>query len=318
MLLSAIESKAPSEDHPERGQVIDNALIKLRESLSRLPPPVILYNKSHSGSRLLMRALEGQDVFMGAEFNASGDALPLLPVVEACVLRYYPDYGKLWASQGAGPAGLAAVTAEAFARHLAGYDPKAGRPWGWKFCETLYALPYFAYLFPQARVIHIVRDGRDVAWSNHVAPEAEFWRKVYFNTARIQHWRGLALTQAGYERASYLFNALHWVNSVEQGRAYGSMLGERYREIRYEALCADLAGSVKSLMDWLGLDLEPSAIEQLAATIHGHSIGKHRRKPWRQARAVLRLIEPTLVSLGYLAAQPVDRGVSGWLRSRFR
>ncbi len=265
-----------------------------------------------------MRALEGQGIFMGAECNASGDALPLLPVLEACVLRYYPDYGKLWEAEGAGPAALAAATAEAFERHLAGYDPNAGRPWGWKLCESLYALPYFACLFPQARVIHIVRDGRDVAWSNHVAPEREFWRKVYFNTARIQHWRGLALTETGYQRASHLFNALHWVNSVEQGRAYGSMLGERYREVRYEALCADLAGTMKGLMDWLGLGLEPSALEQLAKTIHGHSIGKHRRKPWRQARAVLRLVEPTLASLGYLAPRPAGHGLSGWLRSQFR
>ena len=203
----SIEARRPHENRQEEGQAIDNALSELRERLGQLPAPVILYNKSHSGSRLLMRALEGQGIFMGAECNPSGDALPILPVVEACVLRYYPDYEKLWSAEGAGPAGLAAATAEAFERHLAGYDPNAGRPWGWKLCESLYALPYFAFLFPRARVIHILRDGRDVAWSNHVAPEREFWRKVYFNTARIQNWRGLALTETGYQRASHLFNA---------------------------------------------------------------------------------------------------------------
>ena len=168
-----------------RGQAIDNALIELRQRLSSLRPPVIIYNKSHSGSRLLARVLAGQGLFLGAERNQSEDAMPILPVVEACVLRYYPDFVQLWDSRGSEPAQLAAATAQAFERHLAGYDPASGKPWGWKLCETLYALPFFTFLFPQAKVIHLLRDGRDVAWSDHVAPELPFWRKVYFNTDKI-------------------------------------------------------------------------------------------------------------------------------------
>jgi hypothetical protein len=255
-------------------------------------------------------------LFLGAERNESEDALPILPVIEACVTRYYPDYGKLWASRGAEPAELAATTAHAFERHLVGYDPTDGRQWGWKLCETLYAMPFFAFLFPQARVIHLLRDGRDVAWSDHVAPQLPFWRKVYFDTDRIQYWRGRALTNAAYERASHLYNALHWINSVERGRAYGNMLGERYREVRYETLCADCAGTIASLLDWLGLKVDSSALDQLVETIYDHSIGKHRKRPRRQVRAVLRLIEPTLASLGYVEPRPAGRSLAALLRAR--
>jgi hypothetical protein len=301
-----------------RRLVIDNALIQLRQRLSSLPPPVIVYNKSHSGSRLLVRALEGQGLFMGAERNESEDAIPIVPIVEACVLRYYPDFGQLWASHGLEVADLAAAMASAFERHLVGYDPTIGRQWGWKLCETLYALPFFAFLFPQAKVIHLVRDGRDVAWSDHVAPELPFWRKVYFNTEKVQHWRGRALTNAAYERASHLYNALHWMNSVEQGRAYGNMLGERYKEVRYETLCADCTGTMASLLDWLGVPVDSSALDRLTATIYDHSIGKHRNMPRRKNQAVLRLVEPTLASLGYLVPQPGGRGLFGLLAARLR
>lgn len=242
--------------------------------------------------------------------------MPILPVVEACVLRYYPDFGQLWSSRGSEPAELAAATAQAFEHHLAGYDPKSGRQWGWKLCETLYALPFFAFVFPEARVIHLLRDGRDVAWSDHVAPELPFWRKVYFNTDKIQRWRDLALTNAAYERASHLYNALHWINSVEQGRTYGNMLGERYREVRYETLCADCTGTMVSLLDWLGLAVDFAALDRLAATISDHSIGKHRKMPRRQNRAVLRLIEPTLASLGYVTPRLAGRTMFGSLRAR--
>jgi len=295
---------------------IDDALIQLRQRLSSLPPPVIVYNKSHSGSRLLARALEGQGLFMGAERNESEDAIPIVPIVETCVLRYYPDFGQLWASRGSEPAELVAATAQAFERHLAGYDPATGRRWGWKLCETLYALPFFAFLFPRARVIHLLRDGRDVAWSDHVAPELPFWRKIYFNTDGIERWRGLALTNAAYERASHLYNALHWINSVEQGRAYGNMLGERYKEVRYETLCADCTGTMASLLDWLGVPVDSSALDRLTGMIYDHSIGKYRKMPRRKNQAVLRLVEPTLASLGYLVPHPGGRGLFGLLGAR--
>lgn len=288
----------------------------MRQRLSGLPAPVIVYNKSHSGSRLLAQALDGQGLFIGAERNQSEDALAILPVVEACVRRYYPDYARLWASSGREPMELAAATLQAFERHLVGYDRASGRKWGWKLCEAHYALPFFAFLFPQARVIHLLRDGRDVAWSDHVAPEQLFWRKIYFNTDEIQSWRGRTLTNAAYERANYLYNALHWKNSVETGRAYGNMLGERYREVRYELLCTDFIALMTSLLEWLGLAVAPSALERMAETVFDHSIGKHRKRPRRHNRAVLRLIEPTLVSLGYATPSRAEISIVGPLLDR--
>ncbi|MEA2779433.1 MAG: hypothetical protein QOK29_977 [Rhodospirillaceae bacterium] len=297
---------------------IDSPLIELQRRLASLPPPVIIYNKSHSGSRLLARVLMEQGLFLGACRNESEDALPLLPVVEACVTRFYPDYGTLWRDRGCGSARLAALIVEGFERHLADYDPAAGRPWGWKLCETLYAMPVFARLFPRARVVHLLRDGRDVAWCNHVAPELPFWRKVYFNTDGIRRWRGHALTNAAYERRPHLYNALHWKNSVEVGRAYGAMLADQYAELRYEDLCGNFAGTMTSLLEWLGITPDPAALDRWVKLVHRGSIGKHLQKPRRAQHAVLQLIEPTLASFGYLAVQPLvpDRArfLPGWLR----
>jgi Sulfotransferase family len=297
------------------------ALLQLQRQLAALPAPIIVYNKSHSGSRLLARALIEQGVFMGAERNLSEDALPILAIVEAVVTDHYPDFTTLWRARGAGPDRLAALAGEAFRRHLAGYRAADGRPWGWKLCETLYALPFFDLLFPEARVVHLVRDGRDVAWCDHVAPELPFWRKVYFNSDRISSWRGHGLSNAAYVRRPHLYNALHWANSVELGRAFGSMLRERYAEVRYEELCTDFAGTLSSLLARLGIAPDPAAIARLAPEVRRDSIGRHRRQPWRARRAVLRLIEPTLLAFGYVASPTrswADRTapLKAWLRRR--
>ncbi len=292
-------------------------LAVLRDRLAALPAPLIIYNKSHSGSRLLARVLRTQGVFLGAECNDSEDALPIFPLVELLVVRYYPNYHLLWPASAAAQAEVADTAAQAFARHLVGYNQQQHQAWGWKLCETLYAMPVLHFLFPQAKVVHLVRDGRDVAWSNHVAPELPFWRKVYFNTDKIERHRGLWLTNRAYERRPYLYNALHWVNSVETGRAYGAMLHDRYLEVRYEDLCHDFHKTLTRLLDTLGLKADRSAITQLASEVRLDSVGKFHHYPHRLQRRVLRIIEPTLRSFGYpLEPSPWSRGPFGRILAR--
>ena len=268
----------------------------LAARLAQLPAPVIIFNKSHSGSRLLAALLRGQGVFMGASLNESLDALPFLPVIEHVVTNYYPNFSGLWEMAGA-PPGLQALISQALDTHLRGHRP--GSPWGWKLCETVFILPVLRVIFPNARFVHLLRDGRDVAFSNHVAPELPFWRKIYFGTDMVQSWNGMALDDAAYRRNSHLYNARHWLEMVSLGRAYGAMLGARYREINYEALSADPVGAGHALLEWLGLPADPQALVQLQNKTYGSSIGKHRSQPVAAQRAVQQLIEPMLLACGY-------------------
>jgi Sulfotransferase family len=267
----------------------------LAERIAALPSPVIVFNKSHSGSRLLAALLRGQGVFMGSELNDSLDALPFVPLVERVVLDHYPDFRGLWRGPE-WPADIQRMLAEALDAHLAGHP--RGAPWGWKLCETTFILPLLATIFPSGRFIHLIRDGRDVAFADHVAPEQPFWRKIYFATDAVRSWRGMRLDHASYERHRHLFNARHWQESVRLGRAFGAMLGPSYREVRYEHLCADPVAEGRALLAWLGLDVDPAALTALGRRVVRSSIGKHRGRPRAQRRAVQALIEPTLLGPG--------------------
>lgn len=270
-----------------------------------LAPPVVVFCKSHSGSRLLASVLQRMGVFMGAERNESLDALPFLPLVEHVVDRHHPGFTD-WRGREGGDARLAALVRDGIGRHFGGGPAPAG-PWGWKLCETVYALPVIDAVFPAARYIHLVRDGRDVAFCDHAVPDTPFWKKVYFGTDRIMAWRGRRLGFKDYHRHSHIFNAQHWCASVGLGRAYAAMLGPRCLEVRYEPLCLDFPREAARIARFLGLTPRPEDLAAQQARITTGSIGKHRGRPAARLREVLEIEAPLLLSLGYLDSDPLAK-----------
>jgi hypothetical protein len=267
-------------------------LDELAAALSRLGPPVVIFCASHSGSRLLASKLMRLGVFMGSNLNESLDSLDVFELVRHLIERHAPDFSRLFEE---GDAVLPARVTACFGEHLHQRPPNT--PWGWKLPETAHALPAIARLFPAARFVHLIRDGRDVAFSPFLAPKDPFWRKVYFNDDRVLSWRGLSMTQRAYRAHGPLFNAARWVNTVTLGRAHGSMLAERYMEIRYEALVSQPAPELARLADFLALPAMASA--EAEAGVAAGSVGKWRREPKGRLAKVRTVLEPTLTSFGY-------------------
>jgi hypothetical protein len=286
------------------------SLALARDQLACLPPPIVIFNKSHSGSRLLAELVSASGVFLGAHRNESWDSLDVLDLVQYAVRNYYPDFTALWDSTRAPDAQLAMLIRDAFGRHLQGFHPGDGTPWGWKLCESAYIVPILNYCFPAARFIHLIRDGRDVAFCDHHAPDDAFWRKIYFNTDRIRTYRSLRFTPQAYRRRSPIYNAIHWVNSVTVGRSFGMMLQERYIEVRYEDLCRNYEETARRVLRFIGARDPERAVQSVAAKVYASSVEKHRQRSRRVQRKVMEIVKPLLLSLGYLDRDP--EGPSGW------
>jgi len=306
--------------------MISPTLDPFRDVIARYGPPVVMFNKSHSGSRMLANLLDEAGISLGAHRNHSWDSLDVLELVEYLVEHYYPSYAPLFEPSRPPDRKLAALIQRVFERHLEGLAP--GQPWGWKLCETVYVLPILDYCFPDARYVHLIRDGRDVAFCDHRGPDSPFWRKVYFNTDRIRTYQGLRLTAPAYRRRSYLYNAIHWVNSVRTGRSYGAMLRERYLEVRYEELCSDFQNTATTLLAFLEADERATAADRFEPNVYGSSVGKYRRYPASWLRRVVSIEKPLLLELGYLDedlepasgwpwhSSTVDRLLDRWHRHR--
>jgi sulfotransferase family protein len=93
-------------------------------------------------------------------------------------------------------------------------------------------------LWPNARFVHLIRDGRDVGLSLLA------WRSPRKSIASVCTWKEDAFSTA----------ALWWESHVRLGRDAGSVLGpELYYEIRYESLVARPAEECVALCHFLDL-----------------------------------------------------------------
>ncbi|MFI4934540.1 MAG: sulfotransferase family protein [Caulobacterales bacterium] len=292
------------------GRLGASQLDEVARALAPHGPPVVVFNASHSGSRLLAKVLRELGVFMGGNLNDSEDSLDVFDFVRYLVETHAPDFSRLFE---AGDTALSEHAFATFSAHLTGRGPD--QPWGWKLCETGHVLPVIARIFPGARFVHLIRDGRDVAFSPFLAPKSLFWRKIYFGTDRIRSWHGLDMTQRAYREHGHRFNAARWVNSVTLGRAHGAMLGERYLEVRYEDLVADLPASARRVAGFLNLDADLDA--PLTMPVFEGGVGKWRRRSARELREIRPILEPTLASFGYHWPETVEPaiGLTRWLRA---
>lgn len=135
------------------------------------------------------------------------------------------------------------------------YARRSGRTrWGDKTPAYVLQMPTIARMFPEARFVHLIRDGRDVARS---------------------------LVDLGW--ASTIEDAaLRWSFRVQRGMHMGRELGPaRYREVRYEALIDDPQPVLADLCTSLQLRFDERMIrpQERASTLLGTVTGpeNHQR-----------------------------------------
>lgn len=126
------------------------------------------------------------------------------------------------------------------------YGAREGKPLvGDKTPTYVSRIPTLAGLWPAARFIHLVRDGRDVLLS------LRGWRKLDKAAGHFETWRDDPVVTA----------ALWWKALVGLGREDGSRLAQgHYVEVRYESLVAQPESHCRDLAKFLGLPYDPHMV----------------------------------------------------------
>lgn len=115
---------------------------------------------------------------------------------------------------------------------------------GDKSPEYALAMPVLDRLYPNAKYIHIIRDGRDACVSG--------W-------AHLQR-AGHQSQFARFEDYAEYFAQHHWVRYIVTAQEVGAQLGDRYLEVRYESLKADPEAKVERLLEFLGVDSDEQSV----------------------------------------------------------
>jgi Sulfotransferase family len=141
------------------------------------------------------------------------------------------------------------TTGEAISAVFEAYAAERGKPrWGDKTPLYMPHLPLLERLFPEARFVHLVRDGRDAALSFLSVPA------------------GIMTTGWGHPRDAAGF-ASQWVTEVRAAGDLGARVGPgRYHELRYEALVADPAAELRQVCVFAGLDYDDEMLGYVGQT----------------------------------------------------
>ncbi len=166
------------------------------------------------------------------------------------------------------------------------------RPWYIHHVNRLLAL------FPDAQIVHIVRDGRDTTASLLNMP----WYKRGFTAA-----------------------VLRWVRAMEMGdHLRQTLASDQYHEFRYEDLVADPEVQLRGLCGFLGEEFEPSMLEYHSRsqqsdwkTWHTNTLGPVTNTAMQRWRSDLmgsqvRFIET--VGGSHLEAHGYELSLSRWKR----
>ncbi len=171
---------------------------------------------------------------------------------------------------------------------------RAGKPvWAEKTPHNVLRFGFIRRRFPHARLVHVVRDGRDVVCSLRRQP-----------FSKVEH-------AAPDSAAAARYCALQWRRSVRAGRRFRN--DPAYHEVRYEDLVRDPEPVLRALLNFLGIawddrllapgppDGKPDPFEPRASEeIFAGSIERWRQDLSDQDRDSIRpLIGPLLTELGY-------------------
>ncbi|HEU5279210.1 MAG TPA: sulfotransferase [Gaiellaceae bacterium] len=132
-------------------------------------------------------------------------------------------------------------TGAAIATVYAVYAEQRGkRRWGDKTPMYMQNLRLLERLFPDALFVHLIRDGRDAALSFLSMP------------------RGL-MTETWMQPRTVGDFAAQWRTEIRGARRLGRRVGpDRYLEVRYEELVADVESVLRRIADFAGLPYEPT------------------------------------------------------------
>lgn len=143
-------------------------------------------------------------------------------------------------------------------------------PWGWKDPRNTLTLPIWREVYPEARIIHVVRNGLDVAHSllnRETALRQNLLRRCKRNILMMLPGRSERVTGQDFPDLEAGFRL--WERYLDVAAAHLAEVPDRLKlEFRYEDLLAKPRETLQQLTRFLGLPAPSSRIELVSGSIN--------------------------------------------------
>lgn len=252
-------------------------------------PPLFIGAVGGSGTRVVARLAKRAGYFLGTNLNEQEDAMDLFEFHERWIDRYL-------AAEVSGrqlPADeMARMTAEfrsCIAQHLAHWPDaeNAGARWGWKAPRGIFLLPFLHAQFPEIKFVHVLRDGRDMAFAANLGQLDK--HSGHILTAR-ERWFGRRPERA----------ISFWDRVNSRAAQYAEThLAQNYHLVRLEDLCERPTETTAELFEFLEADGDAAAVAS-AEVSRPQTIGRWRNHGERLVADLHRAGSTALRKFGYL------------------
>jgi len=214
--------------------------------------PVIVLGMHHSGTSILAEILHRNGVFMHANMHHSESKFFTVEINDRMIM----GGGANWASNPIMPVAevmakldqvRARIEKKAYKKYIeAGYDGHSR--WGFKDPRTCVVLPLYLEIFPNAQLLHIIRNEDDAAASLAasekkglgIKPDLDFWKE------------------------------LRW-QYIGRAREYGRR-HQHYYEFHYEDFCSHPVEVIKDIFTYLDVAFTDETEQFLRKNIYTHRI----------------------------------------------
>ena len=255
---------------------IESALAALTRGIQG---PCIIGATGGSGTRVVARIARGGGMYIGTNLNISTDALDFG--------RYSNRWINSFMSGSRSPETEAEMVEDlmlVLQDHLRSLDPSA-RVWGWKEPRSAFLLPYFHTHFRELKFLHVVRDGRDMAFSANQNQLTKHGSTMLKESEA--HWNAPLQSIALWSRLN-----LRVADYAERH------LAGQYLRIRFEDLCGEPVETIRRIFEFFGLEGDPAHLAHTEVSAPA-SLGRWRNMDAGTLEAFHRVAAPALVKFGY-------------------
>lgn len=259
-----------------------NGALDTQEHYLRQSQPLVILGMHRSGTSLAVRLLTEIGIHMGDRLSRDAEAI----FFQKLNRRIYQQVGTKWGyveplieqmrSSGFVDMQTAAMQRALFEdKHLFGKEPKISEffgpqlwrqvsegqmlTWGWKDPRTTLTFPIWLNIFPRAKVLHIIRNGIDVAISTHRRSLKQ--QKNIIKRAFPLDYCPITLD------FEYCFQL--WEQYVSFVYEHKSLIAEdHYLEIRYEDLLQDPEGNLRLIAEFMAYPVQDDSLSKSSVQVN--------------------------------------------------